>query len=109
LAWIALFALSACASNPPRAAVGRAGAALDAAEKAGAATDAPLALRKSRDQLKEAEEAMREERYPAARRAAEAAEVEAQLALAEATRARAQRELDEISRTVRALEEETRP
>jgi hypothetical protein len=111
-AWMGLGLIlgwTACASAPPpRDAIGRARAALDSAEKSGAASDAPLEVRKARDELARAENALREERNEEARRAAEKAEVEAVLAATEARKARGEREFKDISQTVRALEKEVR-
>jgi hypothetical protein len=98
----------ACATAPPHEAVARAGAAVTAAEKAGAAEDAPLSLRRSRDEVEKAEKAMQEEQYDEARRAAEAAEVDAEHAAAEARRAKATRSHEELAKSVRVLEEEIR-
>jgi hypothetical protein len=81
---------------------------LAAAEKAGAAEDAPMSLRKSRDELEKAKKAMQDEEYDQARRAAETAEVDAQHAAAEARRAEAMRSYEELSKSTGALEEEIR-
>jgi hypothetical protein len=104
-----LFAgLAACATPPPHQAVARAESALVAAEKAGAAEDAAVSLRRSRDELGKAERSMEAESYDEARRAAEAAEVDAHHAMAQARRAEARRSFEELDEATRALQEEIR-
>lgn len=97
-----------CASTPPpQDALSEAEEAISQAKARDAAQYAPLALRKAEDKFKEAREAARDDdHYAEARRLAEQAQVDAQLALAEAERAKAEAELEELSRTVRAVEEE---
>lgn len=108
--WVGACATSfACASvPPPRDVVARAEQAVERAEQEGANQHAPLPLRKAEDALARAKEALREERNQEARRAAELAEVQAELATATAQRANAAALVKELSRTVNALEEDTR-
>ena len=97
----------ACASKPPRDALAKAEEAVARARAEDAAEHAPLALRKAEDKLAEARDAARDDdEYGKARRLAEQAEVDAQLALVEAERAQAEEAHDEVERGVHALEEE---
>jgi Domain of unknown function (DUF4398) len=98
----------ACESTPPpRNAIAQAEEAISRAKARDAAEHAPLQLRQAEDKLAEARAAARDDdEYGTARRLAEQAEVDAQLALAESEEAQAKENFDELSRTVRALEEE---
>jgi len=98
----------ACASKPPpRDALAKAEEAVARARAQDAAEHAPLALRKAEDKLAQARDASRDDdEYGKARRLAEQAEVDAQLALVEAERAQAEEAHDEVERGVRALDEE---
>lgn len=99
----------ACASVPvPREQLAKAEDAVTRAEQEGAGQYAPLPLRKAEDELERAKEALGEERNVEARRAAERAEAEADLATATAQRERSQALVAELARTVNALEEDTR-
>jgi hypothetical protein len=96
-----------CASVPrPDEAVARAEAMVRGAEQAGATQAAPATLRRAQDELQRARNAMRDEEYVEARRAAERAQVQAELAAAETRRAKTQQALLELERTVDVLEEE---
>ena len=98
----------ACESTPPpRDALAEAEAAVSRARANGADQYAPLALRKAEDKLDQARAAARDDdQYGTARRLAEQAKVDADLALVESERAKTQEDVDELARTVRALEEE---
>jgi hypothetical protein len=109
LTWVGVGALAAasCASPPPRDAIAQADEAISRAKAEDAAQHAPLALRKAEDKLASAKEAARDDdHYGKSRRLAEQAEVDAQLALAEAQRAKAEKSQQELQRTIDALEEE---
>jgi hypothetical protein len=105
---LAAFAFACASSPPPRGEVARAEQAVERAEQEGAHEHAPLPLRKAEEELEDAKRAMREERYVDARRAAELAQAQAELATASAQRARAQELVEELSQTLGALEEDTR-
>ena len=98
----------ACESTPPpRDALAEAEEAVSRARANDADRFAPLALRKAEDKLEQARAAARDDdQYGTARRLAEQAQVDAQLALAESDRAKTQQDVDELAQTVRALEEE---
>ena len=99
----------ACASPPPPDEIAEAEEAIALARARDAATYAPLPLRKAEEKLAEARRDARDdddEDRRRARRLAEQAKVDAQLALAESERAQTRRNVDELARTIEALEEE---
>jgi hypothetical protein len=97
----------ACASVPrPEAELSAADLALRKAEQADAAHHAPLEMRKARDQYDAARRAVEDEDNLEARRLAEEAAVEAQLAESKARAARARTAADEIRADVEALRAE---
>ena len=104
-----LFALAACAGNSPRpdAAMAKAEASIDAAEKAGArqygASDLDTARRKLNDARNLAEEGDDEE----ALRLAEQAAVDAELAGAKGLRGKSSDALAQLRDSTQTLQEET--
>ena len=101
-----LLAALACATNAPTEKVEVAEAAVESADTRGAAADAPLELRLARDKLDRARIAMADEKYVAARRLAEEAEVDAQLAEAKAQSAAALKSAREMRDSIDSLREE---
>jgi hypothetical protein len=102
-------ALGGCASVPrPEAQLSAADLALRDAEQADAAHYAPLEMRKARDQYDAARRAEEDEHYVTARRLAESAEVDAQLAASKARTARAQAAAEEITADLESLRSEAR-
>ena len=112
LAFVALagsaFALAGCASKGvnPVAQLATARASIAQAESAGALQLAPVELLAARDKLGKAEAAVREERYADARRLAEQAEVDAELAERKSRTAKAASAVDELARGNATLEKE---
>lgn len=107
----AALAVSCASMPPPRDEIADAEDAIAQARARDAATHAPAALRKAEDKLARAHSAAREdddeeENVSRARRFAEEAKVDAQVALAESERAQTQRDVDELARTIEALEQE---
>jgi len=98
-----LLALAACATTPPPdpRLLYDAESALRQAEEAGAAEYAPLELRFARERLAAARQHMEGGRAAEARRVADEAEIEGQLALA---RTRAAQTRAELAQRQRALE-----
>jgi hypothetical protein len=98
----------ACESTPPpRDSIAEAEAAIAQARAREADEHAPLSLRKAEDKLEQAKAAARDDdTYGTSRRLAEQAQVDAQLALVEAEKAQAEKNFEELERTVRALDEE---
>lgn len=99
--------LAGCASTPApveQMAVSR--AAVAAASNSGANEFAPLPLKSAMDKMKGAEKAMMEKNYVLARKLAEQAQVDAQLATATANSAKAQNAADAVSEGRRVLKKE---
>ena len=101
--------LGACATPvpPPTAELAAARAAITQAESAGAQRSAPVELLAAREKLRMADTAVREERFVDARRLAEQAEADAQLADRKARAAKAQEAADELVRSNELLRSET--
>jgi len=111
LTWIASAGIATiglgCASAPLAIKeVSRAEAALGQAEANGGAQYAALEMRNAREKLERADKLSDEGAGVEARRAAEEAEVDAQLAFEKARRAKALASVEEIEKTVGAMEEE---
>ena len=108
---VAAFAFSCASTPPPPGEIADAEEAIAQARARDAGTHAPEALHKAEEKLADARSAAREdgdeeENRTKARRLAEEAKVDAQLALAESERAQTQRDVDELARTIDALERE---
>lgn len=96
---------TACASvPPPRAELATAEQSLRKAEQADAGHHAALDLRVARDKLDQAREAMQRGDHREARRLAEQANLDAQVAEARARRARTQQAAAEIREQIEALQ-----
>jgi hypothetical protein len=99
--------LTACGTtSPPREELAAADLAVREADEAEAGTHAPAPLRRARDKLDEARAAMQAEEYVRARRLAEQALVDAQLAQAEARSAIAQNQVSEMRESIDDLRRE---
>lgn len=100
--------LSACASKgtAPVEQISAARASIGQAEGAGAMQLAPVELLTAREKLGKAEDAVREERYTDARRFAEEAEADAEVAERKARAAKASNAVEELARGNAALEKE---
>lgn len=104
---LVLTGLSGCASTPPPLEeIARADTAIDLAEQSDARTYAPVELESALRKLKEARAAMAAEDFPATRRLAEQAQVEAELAQAKAQTGRAQQSMQQVRESIRILREE---
>lgn len=106
---LAAMLLGACATAelPPTAEIAAANAAITQAEGAGAQTSAPVELLAAREKLGKIEAALREERFADARRLADAAEADAQLADRKARAVKARNAADELARSNELLRRET--
>jgi hypothetical protein len=101
------WALMACASVPaPKAEMADADTALRAAEQVNAAEQAPLEMRVAREKLEKARAAMRDGSHLEARRLAEEAAADAQVAEMKARNATAQEVAAAIRADIEALREE---
>lgn len=107
VAAVVVAGLTACAStSPPREELAAADLAVRDADEAEAGTHAPAPLRRARDKLEEARAAMQTEDYVRARRLAEQALVDAQLAQAQARSAIAQNQVSEMRESIDDLRRE---
>ena len=91
---------------PPDEQLALAGEAISKAETAEAPRHAPMELNSAREKLSQAEKLVEREEYVEARRLAEEAEVDANLAFAKSRSAAAQRAVAEQQETIRTLQEE---
>jgi len=107
---IGLIALAGCAGTPPpRLEISAAEVAVREAEEADAATHAAALLQQARDKLAFARQAVAEEDYIEARRLAEQAEVDAQLAEAQTRAAVATANLRTVREGVDVLQDQEPP
>jgi hypothetical protein len=103
LLFVACLVAAACGTTPPTEKVEVAEAAVRQADTRGAGEEAALELRLARDKLERARVAMAEERYVAARRLAEQAQVDALLAEAKAQSAAALASAREMRDSIESL------
>lgn len=97
-------ALVACAGGePPSAQLGASSQAIANAERAGALEHAPVELQQARDKMAAAREAVRDEDYERARRLAEQAQLDADLAASRAQSAEAREAAAAIQGDLQAL------
>jgi len=103
----ALMVASGCSTvGPPKAEIAAADLAIQDATKSKAPQYAPLALRMARDKLDKAQRAMNNEEYIHARRLAEEALVDAELAEAKASSQDARRAANELQQSLETLRRE---
>jgi hypothetical protein len=103
----AVGALAACSSPPaPREQLAVGKASVEAAQTAGAAELAPVELNMARDKLGQATLAMHDKKYIEARRLAEQADVDAQVARSKATAERSRKAAEEVSASLRTLRQQ---
>lgn len=103
----AVIAIGGCSSVPPPiATVSQAQLAVREAEESKASQHAPLELRKAREKLGQAEQAMRNERYTEARRLSEQAEADAKVAEVKAQSEIARNNVAELRKTIESLRAE---
>ncbi len=106
----ALAFLAACASDPPPDdALASAEVAYQQAEAAGAAANSPAEMMSARSKLDQARQAVTDERYSRARRLAEEAQADSQLALAKSRAATAEANTQSMRDTLDALREDATP
>ena len=92
--------------QPPREKMGAAEMAIQQAEISKAPQYAGAELRMAQDKLEQAKRAMDDERYQDARRLAEQASVDAQLASSRAQSVEAQQVVDDMRETIESLRQE---
>ncbi len=104
---LALFALTACSSGePPQAQLGATSQAIGTAEQQGALQYAPAELQTAREKLNAALAASRDEDYEEARRLAEQAQADAELATARSRTASAQQAASQVQKDIQALQQQ---
>ena len=101
-----LVGLAGCANTFPRVAISRAEIAIRKADAVGAAQHAPLQLHLARKKLDSAGQVLEEGDVEVARRLAEQALVDGELAEALTRAAKARQNADEVAKTVDALRSE---
>jgi len=107
LATVGLLNLSGCASvPPPRGEMAASALAVSEAQEAEAPQYAPAELRSAREKMKVAKEAMADEDYKKARRFAEQALVDAQLAQAKAQADIQRQNVEALRRSIESLRHE---
>lgn len=106
-ALILTVALASCASKPPPTQqIAISNDAITKANGAGAIEFAPLQLNSAKQKMIYAEQAMQEKKYELAFQLAQEAQVEAELAQAKTSTAKAQQEADALSKDSRILRHE---
>lgn len=109
-AFTALLLLGACAGGePPRAELGAADSAIQAAQRAGAGERAPVELNNARMKYQSANAALRDEEYDRAARLAREAEIDAQLAAAKAQAESSRAAARQVREDATTLQRETAP
>jgi len=105
---VSILALSGCADKvpPPTQQVTMATQAISQAESSGAFDLAPLELKSAREKLTQAKLAMEQEKNDQARRLADEAIIDANLAEAKARSAKSQKVVEELKESIRILREE---
>ena len=108
IACLLAFGLVACATEgpPPAEELTRARAVVDQADKGGAQRFAAADLQRAHDELSNAEKANAERKFDEARRYAESAEADADVATARAADAAAQRAAREVAQGNETLRQE---
>jgi len=79
---------------------------VESARRSGAPADAPVEFRRAEDKLNAAEAAARDERYGEAKRLAEEARIDADLAEQNAQSARARRAVAELQQSISVLRQQ---
>lgn len=106
---VATFAMSmaACSSMPaPKTEMALSDSAIQDAELAGAREYAPLELRRANEKLDEARKAMQDEEYELAKRKAEQAKVDAELAEAKSYSAKSKVAIRELRESIDLMRDE---
>ena len=102
--------LAACADGePPRAELGAAESAIQAAQRSGAAERAPVELNNARVKYDAANAAVRDEEYDRAARLAREAEIDAQLAAAKAQAETSRAAARQVYESTTTLQREAAP
>lgn len=103
---IAIVFISCGSTKPPSEDITRAENTIKQAEQIGAQNYAPLELREARQKLERANKLVEEEKYEEAKRMADQAEIDAELAEAKTLSEKAQKAVHELRESIKALREE---
>ncbi|WP_421773315.1 DUF4398 domain-containing protein [Gracilimonas sp.] len=102
-----IFIIGACASTkPPSDKLTQVEASIQQAEQVGAENYAPLEIREARKKLDKARELVSKEKYGKAKRTADRAMVDAELAQMKSLSEKAQKAVRELRESIRVLQEE---
>ncbi|WP_428235707.1 DUF4398 domain-containing protein [Gracilimonas sp.] len=102
-----VIAFSACASTkPPNDKLTQVEASIQQAEQVGAENYAPLEIREARKKLDKARELVSREKYGKAKRTADRAMVDAELAQMKSLSEKAQKAVRQLRESIRVLQEE---
>lgn len=101
-----ILGVAGCAGRPPLESLSQAELAVGEADKRTASQYAPMELQTARGQLEQARQAMNDKEYEEARRLADQALVNAQLAEAKAGAERARQAAAELQRSIETLRAE---
>ncbi len=104
---LASLLLAGCASEPPRELLSQADLAIQNAERAGTSQYEPALLSSARAKLNRANKKVDEDENDEARRMAEEAIADANLANAKAEAAREAKQADEMKKAIEALKQES--
>ncbi len=103
----AISLLAGCASKPvPREQLAVGKSSIDSAQTAGADELAPVELTRARDKLAQAQVALHDKKYVLARRLAEEADADAQVARSRANAERSQKAADEVTASLQTLRQQ---
>lgn len=98
--------ISCASTRPPTEHIARSQSIINQAEQVGAENYAPLEIREARKKLERANELIEEKEYEKAKRMAEQAEVDAELAEAKTLSEKAQKAVRELRESIRIIKEE---
>jgi hypothetical protein len=98
--------ISCAGTRPPTEHIARSQSTINQAEQVGAENYAPLEIREARKKLDRANELIKEKEYQKAKRLAEQAEVDAELAEAKTLSEKAQKAVRELRESIRIIKEE---
>lgn len=101
-----IIATSCATTKPPTDELARTQAAINQAEQVGARDYAPLEIREAKKKLEQARELMDRKEFERAARLADQAEVDAELAEVKTLSGKAQKAVNELRESIKALKQE---
>jgi len=103
---VLIIATSCATTKPPTDELARTQAAINQAEQVGARDYAPLEIREAKKKLEQARELMDRKEFERAARLADQAEVDAELAEVKTLSGKAQKAVNELRESIKALKQE---